>query len=121
MAKVTEKAIKTAVLQANQNSKHLLAGLQMHKGPKFYTVNVVARKTGAVIQTFGELSASEANEAITMFELTARVTALQVNGLAGALEQVLDNFVPEQGLLESEEQIANNAREALTKFRGRVN
>lgn len=118
MAKVTEKAIKAAVLHANQNSKHLLVGLQMHKGVKFYTVNVVARKTGAAVQAFGELSASEAHEAITMFDLAARVTALQIGGLAGALEQVIEQFIPDQGLLEVEEQTANNAREALTKFRG---
>lgn len=118
MAKVTEKAVRTATLAANQNSKHLLVGLQMHKGVKFYTVDVVARKTGAVVQTFGELSASEAHEATTMFDLCARVTALQINGLAGALEQVIEQFIPDQGLLEVEEQTANNAHEALTKFRG---
>ena len=118
MAKVTEKAIKAAVLHTNQNSKHLLVGLQMHKGVKFYTVDVVARKTGAVVQTFGELSASEAHEATTMFDLCARVTALQIGGLAGALEDAVDTHENEA---LSEADVAESmaaARAALAKFRG---
>jgi len=126
MAKVTEKTVRTNTLNANQNSKHLLVGLQSDKGSKFYTVNVVARKTGAVVQTFPELSASEANEAITMFELCARVTALQINGLAEALDSTLVELV---SCIENEASYpdASNdsatvlqAREALAKFRGRA-
>lgn len=119
MAKVTEKSVRTATLTANQNSKHLLVGLQSDKGSKFYTVNVVARKTGAVVQTFSELSASEAHEAITMFDLAARVTALQINGLAAALEGLIAavNTYDDMGD-ENAAATLEAAREALTKFRG---
>lgn len=117
MAKVTEKAIKAAVLQANQNSKHLLIGLQMDKGAHGYAVNAVARKTGAVVQSFTDLTASEAHEAITMFDLCARVTALQINGLAGALEALV-NYVDTAEHVEDSEEFTVPAHEALTKFRG---
>ena len=116
MAKVTEKTVRTAVLTANQTSKHLLVGLQYTQGST-YGVDVVARKTGNPVQTFVGLSASEAHEAITMFDLVARVTALQINGLAEALEQLVNAANAEMMLNECA--AMEQATGALTKFRGR--
>ena len=60
-----------------------------------------------------------------MFDLAARVTALQIGGLAGALENLVglvtakpEGVVNMQEQLDAERSAVGAAHEALVKFRG---
>ena len=88
VAKITEKTVRQSVSAANANSKHMLVGLQFDRGTAGYNVHVISRKTGVAVQSFPELSASEAHAAVQMFDISARVSALQTKKLLATLDDV---------------------------------